>query len=230
MTIDRNQFGLEVKFAGGDQADGTFSGYGSIFGNEDHGGDVILKGAFRDTLRDWKAKGKLPKMLLQHGGFFGGVADMVPIGKWTAMEEDSKGLAVEGKLLALDSDLMKRVYPAMKEGELDGMSIGYRAKEFALGTKPGEPYRTIKRLDLLEVSVVLFGMNDQALVEDVKTEIDDLKTLSDAEKFLREAGNFSRKNATAFVSRLARIAQREAGASKALDRLLEQMRSINGRP
>lgn len=221
---DRQQITFEVKFAK-DAPDGTFTGYGSIFGNEDHGGDMIVKGAFAETLRDWKAKAKLPKMLLQHGGWATG--DMVPIGRWTAMEEDSKGLAVEGKLIALDTDIGRRVYAAMKEGELDGLSIGYRAKEFSYGTKPEEPYRTIKKLDLLEVSVVLFGMNDRALIESVKSRLDDLESLADCERFLREAGDLSKKAATDLVSVIARIARREAGASKSLDGLLEQMRSIN---
>ena len=221
---DRQQITFEVKFAK-DVPDGTFTGYGSIFGNEDLGGDMIVKGAFAESLRDWRSKGKLPKMLLQHGGWATG--DMVPIGRWTSMEEDSKGLAVEGKLIALDTDIGKRVYAAMKEGELDGLSIGYRAKEFTFGTKPEEPYRTIKKLDLREVSVVLFGMNDRALVEGVKSRLDELESLADCERILREAGDLSKKAATDLVSVIARIARREAGASKSLDGLLEQMRSIN---
>lgn len=226
----RLQVDFEVKFASG-ATDGSFSGYGSIFGHEDYGGDVIVKGAFSETLKDWSKKGKLPKMLLQHGGgYFGGAADMLPIGVWTAMSEDSKGLQVEGRLIALDTDKGKTIYAGMKEGELDGLSIGYRAKEFTLGTKPEEPYRTIKRLDLMEVSVVLFGMNDKALIEAVKSaDIDGIETLSDAEKLLREACSMSRKASTAFVSKLVRIAQREAGASKSLDGLLEQIRSENRR-
>lgn len=228
MKNDRLELDFEVKFAS-NSPEGTFSGYGSVFNNVDFGGDAIEKGAFRDSLREWKGKGKLPKMLLQHGGgFLGGASDAIPLGQWTSMSEDSKGLAVEGRLLALDTDRGKSVYAAMKEGELDGLSIGYRAKEFVLGTKPTEPYRTIKKLDLMEVSVVLFGMNDKALVEQVKSaDIDGLETLSDVEKLLREAGGFSRKNATAIVSRMARIAQREAGASKSLGGLLEQLRSVN---
>lgn len=220
---------FEVKFAK-DAPEGTFSGYASIFNHEDFGGDVILKGAFKQTLADWAKKGKLPKMLLQHGGgYFGGSSeDMIPIGKWNSMEEDSKGLYVEGRLIALDTDRGKALHAAMREGEMDGLSIGYRAKEFILGTKPEEPYRTIKRLDLMEVSVVLFGMNDKALVDSVKSDmIDAINTLSEAEEVLREAGIFSRKAATAFVSRLARIAQREAGAgTKGLSGLIEEMRSV----
>ncbi|GAB4071749.1 HK97 family phage prohead protease [Ancylobacter sonchi] len=221
---DRLGVKFELKFAEGAQ-DGTFSGYGSVFDVEDYGGDVIKRGAFRGTLKEWSGKSKLPKMLLQHGGGWAGSAnDMVPIGKWTKMSEDDTGLRVEGRLFT-ESERGKMIYAAMREGELDGLSIGYRAKDFTLGTKPDEPYRTIKQLDLMEVSVVLFGMNPDALVDAVKSDVDDLDTLSDVEKFLREAGGFSRKTATALVSRVARIAQREAGASKSLDALLEQIRS-----
>lgn len=229
MKNDRLQLDFEVKFAS-NAVEGTFSGYGSVFDNVDHGGDAISKGAFKDSLRDWSGKGKMPKMLLQHGGgMFGGSAeDMLPIGIWTDMSEDSKGLQVEGRLLALDTDKGKTIYAGLKEGALDGLSIGYRAKEFVMGTKPTEPYRTIKKLELMEVSVVLFGMNDKALIDSVKSsDIDHLETLSDVEKLLREAGGFSRKNATAIISRAARIAQREAGAGKSLGGLLEQLRSVN---
>lgn len=159
---------VEVKFAGGTAKDGTFSGYGSIFGNIDSHGDVIQKGAFTRSLREWDDKGKFPKMLLQHGGFYGPVDDMLPIGKWTSMEENSKGLKVEGELFGLNTDRGALIYEGMKSGELDGLSIGYRAKKYTLGTKPTEPYRTLEDVDLLEVSVVLWGSNDKALVSQVK--------------------------------------------------------------
>lgn len=218
---------FEVKFADS-AADGTFEGYGSVFNVEDYGGDVIKPGAFKATLKEWATKSKLPKMLLQHGGGWAGSAeDMVPIGKWTKMSEDSVGLRVEGRLFT-ESERGKMIHAAMREGELDGLSIGYRAKEYTIGTKPEEPYRTIKRLDLMEVSVVLFGMNPDALVDAVKS-VDDIQTLSDAERLLREAGGFSRKTATALVSRVVRIAQREAGASKSLDALLAEIRSAGSK-
>lgn len=165
--LDRLSCGFEFKFADDGAPDGTFSGYGAVFGNEDYGGDVIMKGAFKKTLAEWKAKKKLPKMLLQHGGYGSGDG-MLPIGVWTKMEEDDYGLKVEGRLYALDTDRGKLIYEGIKFGALDGLSIGYRAKEFVLGTKPEEPWRTIKRLDLFEVSVVLFGMNELATVTAVK--------------------------------------------------------------
>jgi len=167
--MDHLETGLiEVKFEGGSSKEGTFSGYGAVFGNVDSHGDVIEKGAFKSTLRDWEGKGKLPKMLLQHGGLLRPVDDMLPVGKWTSMEENSKGLKVEGQLFGLNTDRGALIYEGLKSGELDGLSIGYRAKKFTMGTKPTDPMRTLHEVDLKEVSIVTWGSNDKALVSQVK--------------------------------------------------------------
>lgn len=225
--MDRFATDFEFKFATGTKEEGSFSGYGAVFGNVDSHGDVIERGAFKESLREWEAKGKLPPMLLQHGGFFGPVDDMLPVGKWTSMEENSRGLKVEGELFALGTDRGQLIYEGMKAGSLDGLSIGYRAKKYTMGTKPQDPTRTLHEIDLRELSIVTFPSNDKALVGSVKAaDIDALHTLSDFEDFLREAGDprWSRKTARDFVSRLKKIAQREAGDDQA-GSLLEQIRS-----
>jgi HK97 family phage prohead protease len=191
---------------------------------------VIDKGAFKETLRAWEDRGKYPPMLLQHGGgFFGGTAsDGIPIGKWTTMEENSKGLKVEGVIDPIDTDEGKKIYAGLKNGGLDGMSIGYMVKEFVAGTKPSEPRRRLTNIELVELSVVTFPANDKARVGSVKAaQIDEIKSLSDAEDFLREAGGpaWSKKSATDFVSRLVKIARREAGDDQGVSSLLEQIRS-----
>lgn len=161
---------IEVKFATDDidAKTGAFEGYGAMFGNTDSYGDVILKGAFKDTLRDWKKSKSLPPMLVQHGGWMMTDMDALPIGKWEGMEEDDAGLRVTGRLINLDTERGKNIYGAMKEGVLDGLSIGYRAKEFEVGTKPDEPRRKLKKLDLIELSVVTFPANGLARVDAVK--------------------------------------------------------------
>ncbi len=198
MTSARVNCGFEVKFSD-DAPAGTFSGYGAVFDKIDDGGDVIAKGAFRDTLRDWKAKKKLPPMLLQHGGgvFGGGADDMVPIGKWTSMSEDANGLFVEGKLFVIETDRGKALYEAVKEMALDGLSIGYRVKEFTYGTKPDEPSRTLKKIDLWEVSLVTFPMNDSARISSVKSA--DQRTIREFEDFLRDVGGYSHAAAKAIA-------------------------------
>lgn len=226
--MDRYQADFEFKFATGAK-DGTFSGYGAIFGNVDSYGDRIDQGAFKTSLRDWEAKGKLPPMLLQHGGFFGPVDDMLPVGKWTSMEENTKGLKVEGELFALGTDRGQLIYEGMKAGSLDGLSIGYRAKKYTVGTKPTEPTRTLHEVELRELSIVTFPANDKALVGSVKAaDIDALSTLSDFEDFLREAGGpgWSKKTARDFVSRITKVVRREAGDDQ-VKGLLDRLRSTS---
>lgn len=204
--MDRIRFDMtEVKFAS--DKTGVFSGYGSVTGNKDFGGDVIAKGAFRDTLREWQDKGKFPPMLLQHGGgFFGGAMDALPVGKYTDMEENAKGLKLEGELFALNTERGQYIHEGMKAGSLDGLSIGYRVKEFVLGTKPTEPRRTIKSLDLVEVSIVTFPMNDKARIGAVKSDFDP----RELEAMLREA-TLSRSDAVKAVATFRKWLQRDAG-------------------
>ena len=190
---------FEVKFADGGTP-GTFEGYGAVFGNIDSYGDVIQKGAFKDTLKDWNKSKKLPPMLVQHGGWMMTDMDALPVGMWEAMSEDDTGLHVKGRLINLDTERGKTIHGAMKEGALDGMSIGYRAKEFSLGTKPDEPRRTLKKIDLMEVSVVTFPANGKARVSAIKSACD-IKTIREFEEWLRDAGRFSNAQAKAIASR-----------------------------
>jgi Escherichia/Staphylococcus phage prohead protease len=175
-VTERKASAFEYEFieAGGNPA-GTFEGYGSVFNNEDLGGDVMCPGAFGKSLDLHKSRGTMPKMLLNHGSMgappFGGndpMADL-PIGKWKAMSEDGHGLQVKGRLINLDTDRGKSIYGAMKEGELSGLSIGYRVKDFIRGTKPNEAKRQLKEVDLFEVSPVTFPMNTLAGVSTVKS-------------------------------------------------------------
>lgn len=211
---------------------GRFSGYGSVFGNVDSYGDVIAHGAFKQTLRDWEERGKLPPMLLQHGGPT--AEDMLPIGVWLSMEENKKGLKAEGQLFGFGDgetpiEKIQLVYDGLKAGALDGLSIGFETKEFTLGTKPNEPRRTLTALDLWELSVVTFPANGKARVGNVKSMIanmdDEFKELKDFERFLREAGIASKKEATDLVSRFAKIARREASSDDSVTGLLEGLRA-----
>ncbi len=207
--MDRFQCDFEVKFDSGAPA-GTIEGYGAVFGNIDSHGDVILKGAFRETIRESKKTGRWPAMLLQHGGFFSS-DDQMPVGVWTAMEEDDTGLKMQGQM-AVATTRGKDAYELLKmepRPALNGLSIGYRAKEFALGTKPTEPRRTLKKVELFEVSLVTFPSNDLARVSGVKAEGHDVRKLEAA---LRDAG-LSRSEAKAVLAGgFKAIALRDAAA------------------
>lgn len=194
---------LEVKFSSEDvdQKTGEFSGYGAIFGNVDSYGDVLDRGAFKATLREWEDRGKLPPMLLQHGGgMFGGNADdMLPVGQWLSMEENSKGLKVTGKLFALGTERGQYLYEGLKSGVLDGLSIGYIVRKSREGTKPSEPRRTLEDVDLREVSIVTFPANDKARVSAVKA-AEGVRTIREFEEFLRDVGGYSHAAARAIAA------------------------------
>lgn len=188
-----------VKFAEG-APEGSVSGYGAVFGNTDSYGDVIAKGAFKETLRDHKKAGTMPAMLMQHGGWGMGADDMTPVGIWTSMSEDDAGLLVEGRL-ALDTQRGKEAYALLKmqpRPALDGLSIGYVAKAWEIGTKPDEPRRTLKKIELWEVSLVTFPANPKARVDGVKAA--GIRTIREFEDFLRDEGGFSRAAAKAIAA------------------------------
>lgn len=230
-TARRSRVDFEVKFAG-DESEMTFSGYGAVFGNVDAYGDVIVKGAFAETLREAKRTGRWPAMLEQHGGgIFGGGPDMTPVGIWTNMEEDDHGLKVEGKLAptARGRDL----YALLKmkpRPAIDGLSIGYIAKEWSVRTKPDEPRRTLKSVRLLEVSLVTMPANELARISSVKA-AERITTIREFEDFLRDVGGFSHSAAKAIAAGgfKARPEPRDedgtADAADELRRLLATIRS-----
>lgn len=188
---------------------GTFSGYGSVFGNVDSHGDVMQQGAYTESLKEWQAMGKWPKMLLQHGGWGMGAEDLMPIGQWTKMEENSRGLKVEGRLFALNTERGQYLYEGLQSGELDALSVGFIPREVREGTKPNEPRRTFLNVDLKEVSVVLFGANDRARISNVKhMTLDELREVEGA---LRDAG-LSHREAVTAVSVLKKLPSRDVAA------------------
>jgi HK97 family phage prohead protease len=193
-----------------DDTDMTFSGYGAVFGNVDSYGDVLVKGAFTETLRKSKRAGQWPAMLMQHGGMGFSAADMTPIGIWTDMHEDDTGLYVEGKLAPTARGL--EAYQLLKmtpRPAISGLSIGYLAKEWSQRTRPEDPRRTLKAVELIEVSLVTSPANAKARVQAVKS-IDDLKSLAEAEDYLKSVG-LSKSQATAFISRIKRFGPGDPG-------------------
>jgi HK97 family phage prohead protease len=204
-------FPFELKAdAGADAGEaGTFTGYGSVFGTLDSYNDTIAPGAFRASLAEWRIKGKLPKMLLQHGGgFFGGTADdLVPIGKWEDMREDEHGLLVRGRLFLADTDRAKGLHAAMLAGELDGLSIGFRTRKSKTDNDTG--VRTLTEIDLVECSVVTFPANAPALIDSVKAE-GDLPTEREIERWLRRDGGFTELQAKRFIADGYRAVRRDA--------------------
>lgn len=148
--------------------DGYITGYGSIFGNVDSYGDIVAKGAFKKSINDVETGAKSwPAMLLQHGGQ--SAEDQMPVGIWTKMEEDSNGLRLQGKLANTKKGRDALALLKMKpRPALDGLSIGYRCTDYEMHKAGSPARRTIKSVDLVEVSLVTFPANIRARVTGVK--------------------------------------------------------------
>ncbi|XSG81209.1 MAG: HK97 family phage prohead protease [Methyloligella sp. ZOD6] len=138
------------------QADGTFSGYASLFGRMDLGRDLVMPGAFAESLRAKGARGI--KLLFQHN-------PDEPIGVWVDVREDSRGLLVHGRLLP-GVARAREVLELMRAGALDGLSIGFRTVKGRTDPKSG--IRRLERIDLWEISIVTFPMLADARVSFVK--------------------------------------------------------------
>lgn len=182
--MDRMFYRAELK-AMNTASDGTFEGYGSIFGNVDSYSDIVLPGAFAASIVE---NGK-PKMLWQHR------SDM-PIGVFTECREDSRGLYVKGQL-ALGVQAGAEAYELLKLGALDGMSIGYATEDYSMDEV--QRVRKLKKVRLYEVSLVTFPANAAATVTGVKHRANRPHTIREFEASLRYAG-FSKDEAIRLAS------------------------------
>lgn len=201
MKMKTRNFAFEVKSL---NDDGSFSGYGSMFGNVDSYNEIVAPGAFKASLKDWASKNALPSMLWQHDS-------AQPIGVYTSMKEDANGLMVEGQLLKNDVQKAAEAYALLKAKAISGLSIGFVTNKDEVDKKSGT--RTLLDVDLWEVSLVTFPANTQARVDAVKAALihGELPSLPDFEKFLREAG-FSKTQATAIAGKgLSELLRSESG-------------------
>lgn len=163
--------------------DGKFSGYAAVYGNVDNGNDIIVEGAFKE-IRKTRKGGKVRVTAYHDLQRIIGLADVT---------SDSKGLLVEGVIFQ-DVSYAKDAHRLMKTGALDSMSVGFRTIESAWEERDGEDIRIIKAAELFEVAVVPFGMNPEADIIDVKSDIRLFETQ------LRERMGLSQKDAAAVAS------------------------------
>lgn len=161
MTMKSKDFAFKVKL-GTDDMPGTIEGYVSAYGVRDSMNEVVMPGAFADSLARQKREGSYPLMLWQHDTF-------EPIGVWEDLADDGKGLWGKGRLLInANVPTADKVYSLAKNDAVRGMSIGYREIDVEPGTN-GDPTKLIK-LDLMEASIVSFPANRRAQIEAVKSE------------------------------------------------------------
>lgn len=204
-------------------AKGVFEGYGSVFGERDSHSDIVMPGAFAESLKiDFADKGRKVPVLWQHDQWN-------PIGVYEEIREDEHGLFVKGQLnMRVQQGI--ECHALMEQGALSGLSIGYNTKERNFITVGDESIRQLTKVKLWEVSPVTFPSGDSARVETVKS-MEDLTTLSDIEGHLRDAYGVSKKDAAMIVARVKAVAPLgdPAGADteRKVNEALAALRSIN---
>lgn len=184
---------VNLKFA---EEGRKFSGYASVFGGVDSYGDTIMPGAYKQTIAN---RERPIQMRFNH---LPGV-----IGKWTRIEEDEKGLFVEGELTPGHSKA-EDAYALLKHGAISGLSIGYRPVKAVENQHGGVD---LHEIDLVEISVVESPADMAAQISDVKSAIEQAETRKEFEELLRNAGGFSRADAKALVSRIKSLGHRNDG-------------------
>ena len=181
-----------------------FSGYGSVFGNTDLGGDVVMRGAFKRSIAQKRKDDQLPSMFWMHD------PSRVP-GKWLDMEEDQRGLAVKGVLA--ETPLGDEIHTLLKMEAVRGLSIGFVTKDQDFDD---DGNRLIKEVDLWEVSVVSLPMNPLAQVAHVKSQLsaagEYVPTAREFERILRDVG-CSQMIAKRLVSQIKAIHEADATAT-----------------
>lgn len=188
---------LEVKSVG---EDGTFEGYGSVFNVIDSYREIVLKGAFLDSIKEHEKAGSMPSLLWQHDA-------TKPIGVWESMEEDEHGLKMRGRL-ALGTQQGKEAHELLKMNALKGLSIGFNVPED--GEEYDEEHRVwnLSKINLWETSVVTFPANQAAKVTDVRSE-PDFTNPREFERQLRDVMNLSQSQAKRLMSGGYKALQRE---------------------
>ena len=206
MKIEKEikSFPFEVKATAEENNIFTFEGYASTFNNVDHGDDIVIRGAFSNSL----AKNSQVPILWQHQ-----MSEVIGIS--VQLYEDDKGLFIKGNLPKDDTLVSGRIIPQMKVGSIKEMSIGFFTKNY---DRAKDGIRLLKEIDLFEVSLVTKAMNSQALVTGFKS----FETLRDIEQTLKNNG-FSNTEAKTLISKIKEFSskrdasednQRDADATK----------------
>ena len=158
-------FAAEIKASGPDDGleEGQFEAYASVFGNIDSYNDIVVKGAFLESLAEWKASGSPIPLLFGHN-----MSDPdYNIGHIVDAKEDDHGLLVRAQL-DMQAPKGAATYRLLKGRRVSQMSFAYKVLDSGPIEVDGVKGTELRKLHIYEVSVVPVGANDQTEVLSVK--------------------------------------------------------------
>lgn len=158
---------LAVKEAPSGGAVGEFTGYAAVFGNVDTYGDVVVKGAFAESLSIYKPGGAGIPCYWSHR-----MDDPeMCIGETLTAAEDEIGLKVTVRLDLETNPKAARAYELIRAGRVAQMSFAYQVLDAEWVEREDAPFGEayeLRKLKLFEVSLVQIGANTETEVTDVK--------------------------------------------------------------
>nr|DAU46532.1 MAG TPA: prohead serine protease [Caudoviricetes sp.] len=153
------------------QPEGVIEAYASIFGNKDSYGDVVMPGAFVDTIAEWAASDNVLPLLYGHD-FHDPYSN---IGAVTSAEEDSKGLKIVAQF-DMDNPKAKQVFNLVARKRITQMSFAYEVVEGESVTTEDDWHYEIRKVKLYEISVVPIGANQETAITAVKSGVRDVQS------------------------------------------------------
>lgn len=169
---------FEVKAS--DDGAHTFSGVLAAW-SLDRGRDIIQKGAFAHTLNHWRSNPVKRNIQLRDNHNRLSIFNV--IGKMVDAAETDDGLETTWQLVP-DDPAAEAAHRRIKGGFVTGMSIGYMPVKSKPGTVDGKSVRYLTELKLIEGSLVLEPMNEDALVDtaSVKSYIAQFEDMNEEER------------------------------------------------
>lgn len=163
---------VEIKAAPDGEA-GEFEALVAVFGNVDSHGDRVERGAFRKSLRKWRASGDPIPVVLSHKWddpyAHIGVADPADV------EETADGLLVKGRLDIGENDVAAQVHRLMLRRSLKEFSFGYTVPKGGETHDSDEGVWNLSEINLIEVGPTLKGANPETELRAVKSALEETR-------------------------------------------------------
>ena len=185
MTI---QF-LTKSFKAAPIRENEVEGLASTYGNIDHAGDIVERGAYARTLDRFNGSRKGMPFLAHH-------RHDRPIGKIVELRDSDEGLYFKARFS--ESHDGQNVRQQFLDGTLDSFSIGYRVIQKQADRVKDRRVLRLKEIALHEISAVTFPCNELAVISAVKGNIgesysdlslEDQQRLADFAETLRAVAN-----------------------------------------
>ncbi len=141
---------------------GTLTGWASVYNVIDQQDDIVLPGAFRKTLSEWRASKRVIPLTADHTNTSEGV-----IGSLAQADDTAYGLKTTFKFATTQK--AQDVRSLARDGHLNGLSIWGAIHQKSFDTVAGKSVRLLKELGLAFVGITPMPANTDSLVLTAKS-------------------------------------------------------------